>query len=197
MSTEEKKEEVQMTPADPVPENTEIEKPQDTTESASGEALATAEHESGKNEGSGNKNTETDTPQESQDIQAAAPGQDQPETAYSMGYEDVYRELYTEILEHLRSFSPSEEVAGRITEEHITEYLEGTREEKLLAFRERREKRILTALEILASLTAVVLTVWFLRDNPAILVNVLYLIGGLGIFFIWRYPNKKNDKKDD
>lgn len=106
-------------------------------------------------------------------------------------YDEAFGELYTEILNHFRSFSPSEQVAGSITEEHITEYLEGTREERLLAFKERREKRFLTALEILAALTAVVLIVWFLKDNPAILVNILYLIGGLGIFFIWKHPHDK------
>ena len=120
-----------------------------------------------------------------------------PQRGYSQqAYEDAYEDLYAEILEHFRSFSPSEQVAGRITREHITEYLEGSREERLLAFKERREKRFLTALEILAALTAIVLIVWFLKENPAILVNILYLIGGLGIFFIWRQPHKKDSEKE-
>lgn len=106
-------------------------------------------------------------------------------------YDEAFEELYAEILEHFRSFSPSEQVAGQITEEHITEYLEGTREERMLAFKERRERRFLTTLEILGALTAIVLIVWFLKDNPAILVNILYLIGGLGIFFLWKQPHKK------
>ncbi len=95
-------------------------------------------------------------------------------------YDEACEKLYTEILEHFRSFSPSEQIAGKITEEHITEYLEGNREERLQAFKERREKRFLSALELIAILTAVVLVVWFLGDNPAILVNILYIIGGLG-----------------
>lgn len=111
-------------------------------------------------------------------------------------YEEAYEKLYTEILEHFRSFSPSEQIAGRITEEHITEYLEGNHEERLREYKERREKRILNALELIAVLVAIVLVVWFLGDNPAILVNILYIVGGLGAFFIWKHPHNKNDKKE-
>ena len=106
-------------------------------------------------------------------------------------YEEAYEKLYTEILEHFRSFSPSEQIAGKITEEHITEYLEGNREERLQAFKERREKRFLAALELIAVMTAVVMVVWFLDDNPAILVNILYIIGGLGAFFVWKHTHEK------
>lgn len=109
---------------------------------------------------------------------------------------EVYEMLYKEILEHFRSFTPSEQIAGKITEEHITEYLEGNREERLREYKERREKRILDALELIAALTAIVLVVWFLGDNPAILVNILYIVGGLGAFFIWKHPYIKNGKKE-
>ncbi len=109
-------------------------------------------------------------------------------------YDEAYRALYTEILEHFRSFSPSEQIAGKITEEHITEYLESNRGERLQAYKERREKRFLTVLGLITVLAAIVLIVWFLKDNPAILVNILYIFGGLGAFFIWRHPNTKNDK---
>ena len=120
-----------------------------------------------------------------------------PEEDQRQSFQDeAYEKLYTEILEHFRSFSPSEQIAGRITEEHITEYLEGNREERRNAYRERREKRFLAALELIAVLTAIVLGVWFLRDNPAILVNILYIIGGLGALFVWKHPFIKNDKKD-
>ena len=111
-------------------------------------------------------------------------------------YDEACEKLYTEILEHFRSFSPFEQIAGKITEEHITEYLEGNREERLQAFKERPEKRFLSALELIAILTAVVLVVWFLGDNPAILVNILYIIGGLGAFFIWRHTHEKNNKNE-
>lgn len=184
MATEEKTEE-QKAPLPDTPENTDTEKKSNDKES-------TAE-KSAEREIQEVKTTEDVIAQKEITEKEAT----EPQRGYSQqAYEDAYEDLYAEILEHFRSFSPSEQVAGRITGEHITEYLEGSREERLLAFKERREKRFLTALEILAALTAIVLIVWFLKENPAILVNILYLIGGLGIFFIWRQPHKKDSEKE-
>lgn len=122
---------------------------------------------------------------------------DPPKEDYSKkNQEEAYEKLYTEILAHFRSFSPSEQIAGRITEDHITEYLEGNREERREAYKERREKRFLIALELMAVLTAIVLVVWFLRENPAILVNILYIAGGLGALFAWKRPHTDKDKKE-
>lgn len=129
-----------------------------------------------------------DLPEENVTAREQAPVEEYDKKSYD---DEAYEKLYTEILEHFRSFSPSEQIAGKITEEHITEYLEGNREERLLAFKERREKRFLAALELIAVLVAVVLVVWFLGDNPAILVNILYIIGGLGAFFIWKHTHEK------
>lgn len=115
---------------------------------------------------------------------------------HGSAYEEAYEKLYTEILEHFRTFSPSDQIAGKLTEEHITNYLESSREERLQQYKERREHRLFTALELIAILASIVLVVWFLKDNPAILVNILYIIGGLGALFIWKYPHEKKDRKD-
>ncbi len=204
MATEEKTEEQKASLPDTWPENTDI-----AEESAERETTAAESAESkipaGKStddvlaekEITENKISEKESIEKESGKDSANTEPEIPARGYSQqAYEDAYEDLYAEILEHFRSFSPSEQVAGRITGEHITEYLEGSREERLLAFKERREKRFLTALEILAALTAIVLIVWFLKENPAILVNILYLIGGLGIFFIWRQPHKKDGEKE-
>ena len=136
-----------------------------------------------------------DVPAEEADVPAEKANMPAEETTRKI-YDEAYEKLYTEILEHFRSFSPSEQIAGKITEEHITEYLEGNREERREAYKERREKRFLAALELIAVLTSIVLVVWFLGDNPAILVNILYIFGGLGAFFIWKHPHTKDDKKE-
>lgn len=109
-------------------------------------------------------------------------------------HDEAYEKLYTDILEHFRSFSPAEQIAGKITEEHITEYLETNREERIQQYRERREKRLLAALELFAVLGTVIAIVNFLRSDPAILVNILYIIGALGAFFLWKHPRNKDDK---
>ncbi|KMZ52571.1 hypothetical protein [Dorea sp. D27] len=111
----------------------------------------------------------------------------------TMEYEEAYQRIYKDILEHLRSFSPSDEIAYRITEEHITEYLEGSRQEKHQEYKERRDKRLLSALKLIAILVCIIMIVWFLKDSQAILVNILYIIGGLIALWIWKYPHNKDE----
>ena len=115
-------------------------------------------------------------------------------TIDDLEYEEAYEEIYKDILEHFRSFSPSEEIAFRITEDHITEYLEGNREERMQQYKERREKQLFNFLELLAILVTIVLVVKFLGNNPTILVNILYIVGGLGALFIWKGGKIKKDK---
>ncbi len=108
----------------------------------------------------------------------------------------AYDEIRAEILEYFRSFSPAEQMMSQITEEHITEYIEGLNEERIQKYRERREKRLLLFLEIIAVLTAIVLVVKFLGNNPALLTTVIYTIGGLLALYIWKRPRRNDDDPD-
>lgn len=106
---------------------------------------------------------------------------------------EKYREIYEDILTHLQEFAPQELLMGKITEEHITEYLETNRKERIQQYRERREKRFINMLEIFAVLAAIVFIVRYLADDPTVLVNLLYIIGGLGALYIWKFVNHKKD----
>lgn len=119
-----------------------------------------------------------------------------PETAVAenIDYQAAYQEIYRDILENLRSFSPSDQVACNITEEHISEYLNNSHAEKVMQFKERREKRFFAALELIAVLAAVVLVIHYLQNNSAILVNILYIIAGLGALFLWKFQPKNDDQ---
>lgn len=108
---------------------------------------------------------------------------------------EASRAVQKDLTEHSKVFSPAEEIAFQITEDHITEYLEGSREARMQRFKEEREKRILTAFELAAALASVVLVVYFLKDNPAILVNILYIIGALAGLWLWKKP--QNHNKED
>ncbi|MCI8590974.1 MAG: hypothetical protein HFI88_01215 [Lachnospiraceae bacterium] len=121
-----------------------------------------------------------------------------PETAVaeSIDYQAAYQEIYRDILENLRSFSPSDQVACCITEEHISEYLNNSHAEKVMQFKERREKRFFAALELIAVLAAIVLVIHYLQNNSAILVNILYIIAGLGALFLWKFQPRSDDKPD-
>lgn len=89
-------------------------------------------------------------------------------------------------------FSRDEWILSRISEEHLMEYLrlEQKRMELLQEAKERRNKRIMTAFMSTIILVAVVIMFYLLKDNPAILVNILYLGGILTAFLLWD-KNKK------
>ncbi len=55
-----------------------------------------------------------------------------------------------------------------------------------------KEKRILKAFEITVGLAAGVAVVYLLKDNPSILVNILYIAGVLGA--LWVYKNETEKK---
>lgn len=122
---------------------------------------------------------------------AAAP---EATIAENINYQAAYQEIYRDILENLRSFSPSDQVACSITEEHISEYLSNSHAEKVMQFKERREKRFFAALELIAVLAAVVLVIHYLQNNSAILVNILYIIAGLGALFLWKFQPRNDDR---
>lgn len=108
-------------------------------------------------------------------------------------HDRAFEEVYQEILDHFRSFTPAEQIASQITEEHITQYLEGGNEERIQLCKERREKRLFHFLEIIAALVSIVLIVRFLNDNPALLTNILYILGGIAALYIWKHPQIKDE----
>lgn len=112
---------------------------------------------------------------------------------------EAFHAIEKDLNSHSSAFSPADELTAKITEDHITEYLEGSREARLQHFKEEREKRLLTAFELAAALASVVLVVYFLKDNPAILVNILYLVGALTGLWIWKRPhgNHKDDNSEE
>lgn len=90
-------------------------------------------------------------------------------------------------------FSRDEWILSHISEEHMMEYLklEQKRSEQLQQAKEVRERRLFTAFQLTVSLAAVVAVVFLLRDNPTILINILYLIGILAVLWLWKNPKDK------
>lgn len=91
-------------------------------------------------------------------------------------------------------FSRDRWILERIPGKDLMEYLrlEQARMDKLQMAKERRWKRINTTIRLVASLIAGVTAVYFLKDEPTILVNVLYICGILGGAWIWK--NQKDKK---
>ena len=165
-------------------------KSEELTETKAEETIENVEDKAADNTGSA-EDSSKENDKKSTGKTAEEPEAETPKS--KLDYEEAYHSIYKDQLEHLRSFSPTDEIAYRITEEHITEYLEGRREEKHQEYKECRDKRLLSALKLIAILVCIVLIVWFLKDSQAILVNILYIIGGLIALWIWKYPHNKDE----
>lgn len=85
-------------------------------------------------------------------------------------------------------------ILSRISDDQLMDYLtlEHKRSELLQKSRDVREKRLFMAFLLTVSLAAVVLIVYFLKDDPSILVNVLYIAGIITALWLWKSYGKKN-----
>lgn len=159
---------------------------------------------------------ETDVPVQEASSEDTLSGNTQakPEEASSLEEEDLFEEEDFEkageekkrqSFFHFHSrrraeLSRDELILSRISDEDLMEYLrlEQHRQELLQKSKEVREKRIWTAFLLTISLLSIVLVIYFLKDNPTILVSILYTIGILVALYIWNKPKDKGpDKKSN
>lgn len=79
-------------------------------------------------------------------------------------------------------------VLSRIDNEHLMDYLllEQKRYESEQKHRDERGKRILSAFQLAVSLAAIVAVIGFLKDEPTVLVNILYIIGIIAAIWLWK-----------
>lgn len=91
------------------------------------------------------------------------------------------------------SFSRDEEIISRLRDEDLLKYLamEQEKEERRQQAKEIRERRIFAGFQLTVSLAAIVAIVGFLKDDPTVLVNILYIIGILTALWIWKHPKDK------
>lgn len=84
-------------------------------------------------------------------------------------------------------------ILSRIKDEDLMEYLalEQRRLEFLQQAKETKQKRILTAFQLLISLAAIVAVTYLLKDNPTILISILYIVGIVAALNIWKNPHDK------
>ena len=92
--------------------------------------------------------------------------------------------------------SSENEVAKKITEEHITQYLEGSKLEMENSYEEKKHKKILVFLTIFLTMAFIVVIILLLKDIPDIMEKIIYTIGGLAAGAIGGYGfgKFKNDE---
>ena len=81
-------------------------------------------------------------------------------------------------------------ILSRIRDEDLMEYLalEQRRVEFLQQAKEAKEKRLLNAFQLIVTLAAIVALTYLLRDNPTILISILYVAGIVAALKVWRNP---------
>ena len=96
------------------------------------------------------------------------------------------------------NFSRDQWILSHIKDEDLMEYLrlEQHRMELLQQAKEKREKRIFTLVQLLLSLAAVIAVTYLLKDNPTILLSILYIVGIIGAFWIMKNPKDKSARKN-
>ena len=92
-----------------------------------------------------------------------------------------------------KKFSREEVILSKIRPEEMLEYLtlEQRRLECLQKARQSRNEKLLKVLQLAAILAAIVAVVALLKDNPVVLVNILYMLGIVAAIWIWKNPGKK------
>ncbi len=68
--------------------------------------------------------------------------------------------------------------------------------ELLQQAKEVREKRFWTTFQLFICLLSVILVIYFLKDNPVILVSILYTVGILTALRIWSKSQNGKDHRD-
>lgn len=94
---------------------------------------------------------------------------------------------------NIEGFTREDWILSRIPAEDLMEYLtmEQKRNEMLQKAKEVKEKRIFTTIQIALSMAAIVGVVALLKDNPTVLVNILYITGIVIALWIWRGKQDK------
>ena len=87
----------------------------------------------------------------------------------------------------IEDFTREDWILSRLPAEDLMEYLtmEQKKSEALQKAKEIKEKRIFTTIQIAISMAAIVGVVALLKDNPTVLVNILYIPGFVIAWCIW------------
>nr|WP_288709646.1 hypothetical protein [uncultured Dorea sp.] len=112
--------------------------------------------------------------------------------------EHPFREFFSNFRSKRKiEMNRDEQILSRVSDEDLMEYLrmEQKRMELLQQAKEVREKRFWTTFQLAICLLSVILVIYFLKDNPVILVTILYTFGILAALRIWSKAQNGKDSK--
>lgn len=93
--------------------------------------------------------------------------------------------------------SPENAIMEKVSEEHITEYLKGAREEMQNSFSEKKQNKIFIFFTLLASFAFFCVIIILLKDNPEVMEKIIYALIGLVAGAFGGYGVGKNKGVDN
>ena len=119
-------------------------------------------------------------------------------------FENIPKEKRHSIREHMQvaaiqmggMFSPANDVSKKITEEHIKQYLEGSKSEMEHSYAEKKQQKIFILLTMFLTMVFLVVVIVLLKDIPNIMEKIIYTIGGIvaGAFGGYGIGKHRNDE---
>lgn len=88
--------------------------------------------------------------------------------------------------------SPENTVMNKITSEHVSTFLDASREEMKHTYQEMKHRKIFTFATIVTAMIFFVIIIILLKDNPDVMEKVLYTVGGVVIGAFGGYGFGKN-----
>lgn len=92
--------------------------------------------------------------------------------------------------------SSENEVSKKITEEHITQYLEGSRADMEHSYDEKKQRKIFYFLIMTFAMIFFIVVIVLLKDVPEVMEKIIYTVGGLvaGAFGGYGVGRNRNDE---
>lgn len=120
---------------------------------------------------------------------------------------DALEEMPPEVRKHVEKFMissvqmggivrPENAVSKKITEKHISEFLDGSRQQMLEQYKEEHENKIFKGIVLVIVLAFIIAIIVLLKSTPEVMEKVLYAIVGLlsGALGGYGYGKSKRDE---
>lgn len=92
---------------------------------------------------------------------------------------------------------PENNISKKITEQHITDYLDASKQQMLEDYKSKREDKIFQGIVLFVVLAFIIIVIILLKDIPDVMEKIVYiLVGGFG-GYLGGYGYGKSKKHDD
>lgn len=92
--------------------------------------------------------------------------------------------------------APETAVMKKITEEHISKYLDGAEQEMNNSYKEKFHKKIFAFLTMIVAMIFFIVIIVLLKDKPDVMEKVIYTVGGVVVGAFGGYGVGKNQRED-